>query len=52
MWFLDQHLCRLQHEQDANIKYVIETRAQLKLVYVTVATFEADEREMEEELVE
>lgn len=33
VWFLDQHLCNLNYEQDANIKYVIETRAKRKLTY-------------------
>jgi superfamily I DNA/RNA helicase len=46
VWFLDQHLCRIKHEQDANIKYVIETRAKDKLIYVTAESFEAtDETE-------
>lgn len=44
VWFLDQHFCRIKHEQDANIKYVIETRAKHSLHYVTSETLEfADE---------
>lgn len=35
VWFLDQHLCNLDHEQDANIKYVIETRAKSELHYIS-----------------
>jgi superfamily I DNA/RNA helicase len=37
VWFLDQHLCNLDHEQDANIKYVIETRAKKELHYVSTS---------------
>ncbi len=50
VFFLDANLCRIDRDQDANIKYVIETRAKKRLIYVSVATFEAEE--MEEELVE
>ena len=39
VFFLDQFLCRIKHEQDANIKYVIETRAKKKLTYVTSDSF-------------
>lgn len=39
VWFLDQHLCNLKYGQDANIKYVVETRAKLNLNYVTSDTF-------------
>lgn len=35
VWFLDQHLCNIDHEQDANIKYVIETRAKSELHYIS-----------------
>ena len=34
VWFLDQFLCRLKYEQDANLKYVIETRAKERLSYI------------------
>lgn len=34
VWFLDQHLCNLEYEQDANIKYVVETRAKSELRYI------------------
>ena len=37
VWFLDQHWCNLEHEQDANIKYVIETRAKSELHYIQTA---------------
>lgn len=41
VFFLDQFLCNIKdHEQDANIKYVVETRAKKKLVYVTTDHFE------------
>lgn len=39
VWFLDQHLCRIKHGQDANLKYVIETRAKSFLAYVESDTF-------------
>ncbi len=39
VFFLDQHFCRIKHEQDANIKYVIETRAKKKLTYVQSDAF-------------
>lgn len=39
VWFLDQHLCNLDHEQDANIKYVIETRPKKFLAYVDSGSF-------------
>lgn len=39
VWFLDQHLCRLKYEQDANLRYVIETRAKSFLAYVESDTF-------------
>jgi DNA helicase II / ATP-dependent DNA helicase PcrA len=35
VWFLDKDLCRIERDQDANIKYVIETRAKTQLAYVT-----------------
>lgn len=41
VWFLDQHFCRIEHEQDANIKYVIETRAKKQLAYVQTANFQS-----------
>lgn len=37
VFFLDQHLCNIDQEQDANIKYVIETRAKKELHYVQSA---------------
>jgi ATP-dependent exoDNAse (exonuclease V) beta subunit len=43
VWFLDQHLCQVKHDQDANIKYVVETRAKNYLAYVTSDTFEEAE---------
>lgn len=39
VWFLDQHLCRIKYGQDANLKYVIETRAKSFLAYVESSTF-------------
>ena len=39
VWFLDQFLCRIKYEQDANLKYVIETRAKSFLAYVDSETF-------------
>jgi len=39
VWFLDQTLCDIKRGQDANIKYVIETRAKKFLAYVTSDTF-------------
>lgn len=39
VWFLDQHLCQIKKDQDANIKYVIETRAKNFLAYVTSDSF-------------
>lgn len=39
VWFLDPHLCRLEYEQDKNLKYVIETRAKSFLAYVSTDTF-------------
>lgn len=35
VFFLDQDLCRVKKDQDRNIKYVIQTRAQETLTYVT-----------------
>lgn len=35
VWFLDQHLCNIDYEQDANIKYVVETRAKSELHYIS-----------------
>lgn len=40
VWFLDHHLCKIDQDQDANIKYVIETRAKQRLVYVKSETLE------------
>ena len=51
VFFLDAFLCR-KDGQDPNIKYVIETRAQDKLVYVTSETFSleaADDQDNERE---
>lgn len=42
VFFLDQHLCNLDYGQDANIKYVIETRAKKYLAYVTSDGFMED----------
>lgn len=39
VFFLDSHLCQVKRDQDANIKYVIETRAKERLVYVTSETY-------------
>jgi len=39
VWFLDQHLCNPKYEQDLNLKYVIETRAERFLSYVTSDSF-------------
>jgi ATP-dependent exoDNAse (exonuclease V) beta subunit len=35
VFFLDQHRCDIEKDQDANIKYVIQTRALSELNYVT-----------------
>jgi len=35
VFFLDQHLCRIEKDQDANLKYVCETRAKKQLTYIT-----------------
>lgn len=43
VFFLDSHLCNVKRDQDANIKYVIETRAKDKLVYVTSDSYGAKE---------
>jgi len=43
VWFLDQHRLDLERGQDANIKYVIETRAKKRLIYVTSDTMEGSE---------
>lgn len=40
VWFLDPQLCQITKDQDANIKYVIETRAKTFLSYVSKDTFE------------
>lgn len=45
VWFLDQHLCRIDRDQDANIKYVIETRAKSFLSYVSTESFVSEESE-------
>lgn len=45
VWFLDPGLCRIERDQDANIKYVIETRAKAFLSYVSSSTFEDGEEE-------
>ena len=45
VWFLDPGLCRIERDQDANIKYVIETRAKNRLAYVSTDSFESDEEE-------
>jgi hypothetical protein len=46
VFFLDQQLCNPKYEQDLNLRYVVETRAQDTLIYVTSESFiteEADE---------
>lgn len=40
--FLDQHLLDIKRGQDANVKYVIETRAKRDLIYVTSEGFQRD----------
>lgn len=47
VFFLDSHLCNVKHEQDGNVKYVIETRAKKKLSYVTTDSFMLDEKAAE-----
>lgn len=47
VWFLDPGLCRIERDQDANIKYVIETRAKSFLSYVSTDTFEMEDDEEE-----
>lgn len=49
VWFLDPHLCRLEYEQDKNLKYVIETRAKAVLSYVSTDTFSVPHEVEEEE---
>ncbi len=39
VWFLDPKLCRIDRDQDANIKYVIETRPKHFLAYVSSESF-------------
>ena len=48
VWFLDPHLCQIKRDQDANIKYVIETRAKLFLSYVSSETFQTADALTEE----
>jgi len=48
VWFLDPALCRIDRDQDANIKYVIETRAKQRLAYVSSDTFESADAEQDE----
>jgi superfamily I DNA/RNA helicase len=43
VWFLDSHLCNVKQGQDANIKYVAETRAKKFLAYVESKTFASNE---------
>lgn len=45
VWFLDPGLCQVGKDQDANIKYVIETRAKKRLTYVTSDSFVSEEYE-------
>ena len=40
VFFLDNKLCQIERDQDANVKYVIETRAKNTLIYVTSDTFD------------
>lgn len=49
VFFLDQDLCRIKYDQDANIKYVIETRAKISLTYVEIKNFIDHTSEGEEE---
>ena len=42
VWFLDSNLCRIDRDQDANIKYVIETRAKSFLAYVSKDSFDLE----------
>ena len=42
VFFLDQQLCVIKQDQDANIKYVIETRAKNSLAYVDYNTFQTE----------
>jgi DNA helicase-2/ATP-dependent DNA helicase PcrA len=35
VWFLDKHLCDIKKGQDANLRYVIQTRAKAFLGYIT-----------------
>jgi DNA helicase-2/ATP-dependent DNA helicase PcrA len=43
VFFLDQQLCNPKYEQDLNLRYVVETRAQDTLIYVTSDSFITDE---------
>lgn len=45
--FLDQHLLDIKRGQDANVKYVIETRAKRDLIYVTSEGFQHVDTETE-----
>lgn len=40
VWFLDPDLCRIDRDQDANVKYVIQTRAKQRLAYVSSENYE------------
>ena len=48
VFFLDPELCRTDRDQDANIKYVIQTRAKDKLIYVESDSYETPHAQMEE----
>ena len=41
VFFLDPHLCKIERDQDANIRYVVETRAKDRLVYVTSENYKS-----------
>lgn len=45
VYFLDQHLLRLEEQQEQNLKYVIQTRAKMTLTYVNSVDFETEAEE-------
>lgn len=45
VFFLDQHLLNIKQDQDANVKYVIETRAKKTLTYITSEGYMEDANE-------
>lgn len=42
VWFLDQDLIKLDHQQEQNLKYVIQTRSKDTLFYINTEDFVAD----------